>query len=74
VTGKTYSIIRSHREAVRARTIETVVETGLSWEAADSQRNELQQAERDANPLKSSWTMDIFIVRMEVGDAKGVCA
>lgn len=63
MTGRTYSIIRSSRQS--QRTVETVVETGLSWEAADSERNKLADADRAENPLKSSWTRDVFVVQME---------
>jgi hypothetical protein len=61
--GRTYSIVRSSRKA--QKTIETVLETGLSWEDADSQRNELAEADRAANPLKSCWVRDVFVVQME---------
>jgi len=61
--GRTYSIIRSSRK--NRKTVETVMETGLGWDAADSQRNEIAAAYRAANPLKSSWSGDVFIVQME---------
>jgi hypothetical protein len=63
MTGRTYSIIRSSRK--NQKIVETVLETGLSWEAADSQRNELAEADRAENSLKSSWTRDVFVVQME---------
>jgi hypothetical protein len=63
MTGRTYSIIRSSRQS--QKTIETVLETGLCWEDADSQRNELAEADRAANPLKSCWTRDVFVVQLE---------
>jgi hypothetical protein len=61
--GRTYSILRSSRQ--NQKTVETVVDTGMSWEAADSKRNKRDAAERKAHPEKSSWTRDLFIVRME---------
>lgn len=63
MTGRTYSILRSSRQT--GKTVETVVETGLSWEVADKQRDCLAEAEREATPMKSSWTRDQFEVRME---------
>jgi hypothetical protein len=61
--GRTYRIVRSSRPS--QKTVETTIETGLSWEVADKKRNELGEAYRAANPLKSSWTRDLFIVQME---------
>ena len=61
--GKTYSIIRNMRYGTDE--IETVVASGLSWPVADAQRNELSAAYRKENPGKSSWSGEIFIVRME---------
>lgn len=52
------------------KTHEAVIESGLCWDEADSKRNQLQKAERDANPLKTSWTMDIFILRLEAEKTK----
>lgn len=66
--GKTYSILRSRRDHVQSRTIDTVVESGLSWEDADRKRDSLNEIERKANPLKSCWTRDVFIVQMEASD------
>jgi hypothetical protein len=63
MTGRTYSIIRSSRKS--QKTVETILETGLSWEEADSQRNDLAEADRAANPLKSCWVRDVFVVQME---------
>lgn len=61
--GKTYSIIRNIRYGTDE--IETVIASGLSWPMADNTRNELRDAYRKENPEKSSWTGEIFIVRME---------
>jgi hypothetical protein len=61
--GRSYSIIRSSRQS--ERTIETVLETGLVWELADTRRNTLADAGRAANPLKSCWSRDVFVVQME---------
>lgn len=66
MTGRTYSILRSSRQG--QKTVETVVDTGLSWEKADSTRNGYDEAERKAHPEKTSWTRDLFIVRMEQTD------
>jgi hypothetical protein len=63
MTGRTYSIIRSSRKG--QKTIETVLETGLTWELADSRRNAIAAAYREANPRKSSWSGDLFNVQME---------
>jgi hypothetical protein len=63
MTGRTYSIIRSSRKD--QKTTETVIETGLDWETADSTREQLATADRAANPDKSSWVRDVFEVRME---------
>jgi hypothetical protein len=63
MTGRTYSIIRSSRKG--QKTTETVIETGLAWETADSTREQLAAADRAANPDKSSWVRDVFEVRME---------
>jgi hypothetical protein len=62
--GRTYSIIKSSRKA--QKTVETVVETGLDWDTADSKRNKLDEIEREKEPLKRSWTRDLHLVRMEV--------
>ena len=64
MTGRTYSIIRSSRQS--QKTVKTLVETGLSWEAADSKRDELAAVDRAENPHKSSWTRDVFVVQMEI--------
>lgn len=63
MTGKTYSILRSRR--VDGKTVETVIETGLTWEVADSKRDKIAQEDRDKYPLRSSWVRDMFEVRME---------
>lgn len=63
MTGRTYSIIRSSRKD--QKTTETVIETGLDWETADSTREQFATADRAANPDKSSWVRDVFEVRME---------
>lgn len=61
--GKTYSIIRNRRKY--GKTTEAVIETGLDWDTADKNREELAAADREANPLKSCWVRDVFEVRME---------
>ena len=60
--GRTYSIVRSNWGK---RTVKEVIATGLSWEEADSTRNELADADRAANPAMSSWIRDMFIVVIE---------
>ncbi len=67
MTGRTYSVLRSRRQS--QKTIETVVDTGMSWEAADRKRNERDDAERKAHPELSSWTRDLYIVRLEEREA-----
>lgn len=62
--GRTYSIIRSSRKS--QKTVRTVIESGLSWEEADSKRDKLAEIDREANPLKSCWTRDVFLVEMEI--------
>jgi hypothetical protein len=63
MTGRTYSIIRCSRKV--QKTMETVLETGLAWKTADSTREKLAEADRAANPGKSSWVRDMFEVRIE---------
>lgn len=63
MTQRTYSIIRNRR--IAGRSLDTVIESGLSWETASSKREELQLAERRANPMKTSWSMDIFNIQLE---------
>ena len=65
MTVPTYSIIRSHRDGVPIRSVQTVVESGLVWEDAEHLRGALDAAERKANPTKSSWTRDLFIIKKE---------
>ena len=70
MTGKTYSIIRSTRKSTPGTrtsitTTEVVLERGLSWEEADSKREKMAAADRAANPGKSCWVRDMFIVQME---------
>ncbi len=64
MTGRTYSIIRSSRRC--QKTVNTVLEQGLSWETADSRRNQLAANDRAEHPLRSSWSRDVFVVQMEL--------
>lgn len=66
--GRTYSIIRSSRPG--RKTVETILETGHTWEVADRRRNVMTDEYRLLNPGKSSWSSDLFEVRME-GVEKG---
>jgi hypothetical protein len=60
---KIYSILRSKRTG--SRSIETVVESGLSWDIANIRRERLTELEIAAQPTKTSWTRDIFIIKLE---------
>jgi hypothetical protein len=58
-----YSVI--HNQRPNSQSIETVVASGLTWDAATAKRKQLQDAEKLANPGKSSWTIDIFTIQLE---------
>lgn len=60
---RSYAILRSSRWS--GTTVETVIEGGLNWEAADAKRNVLTASEAELHPDQTSWTRDLFIVQME---------
>ena len=63
MTGRTYSIVKGSGKS--SKTVEVVLESGLTWEVADSRCNQIAAADRAENPLKSSWARDVFVVQME---------
>ena len=61
--SQTYSIIRVHRD--QDGEWEKIVESGLDWETARRKAVEWSEAERLANPEKTSWTVDLFYCQLE---------
>jgi hypothetical protein len=61
--GRTYSIVRSHRD--NDGEWEKIVDSGLDWNTAKARAEELSEAERRAHPEKTSWTRDLFIPQLE---------
>lgn len=60
---RTYEVIRSSRTPAGAK--ETVERTGLTHPQASAEREKLQEVERLAHPGQTSWTYDIFSIRLE---------
>lgn len=78
---RTYSILRSHRGPDRDER-EDLIESGLSWDVADAKRERLDEAEERAHPEQTSWTRDLFLVRLEhdhkpasvIGESMATCS
>jgi hypothetical protein len=58
-----YNVIRSHRD--KDGEYEEVVARGLTLDVARQKANELGAEYRKANPGKSSWTGDLFGLRLD---------
>ena len=65
--GPTYSVMRSRRLPPGSKHFHevSIVATGLCWEVAKAECNRLEREEREAKPLQTSWTRDVFYCERE---------
>lgn len=65
--GHTYSVVRNHR-GKDGDEWDRVVESGLSFEAAQKREAALNQAEIAAHPEQTCWVRDLFWILLEGSD------
>jgi hypothetical protein len=58
-----YDVIRNRRD--QSGSHDEIVVRGLTLEAARQKATELQADYRNANPEKTSWTCDLFMIRLD---------